>query len=190
MMKNNGLELIKINSKVRAIPEINDVERIISEHIKIRSFVVAYMDYVVLAGRYENGKFIFYNGEAFEQKYLQRIRVFNKTEELLIWRGSDGLKGRLRIDSDGENTEAVEAHQVLFGTRTDNKTLDGFTKISEERGTILVLPFNDLNIDIKRDKRKRIFIKTRNYIDYNKVHQATYIDTRFVSFTDDRDDLD
>jgi CRISPR-associated protein (TIGR03984 family) len=184
-MKNNGLKLIKLNSKAIELPPINDVTKIISEHIKINSFVVAYMDYTVLAGRYENAKFIFYKGETLEQKYLQRIRVFNKTEELLIWRTGNEFKGRLRIDGDGENTDAVEAHQVLFGT--DKKSLGDFTEIYEARGTKIILPFSDLIID---NKRKRIFIKTRNYIDYNEIHQATYVDTRFVTFTDDRDDLD
>ncbi|MEQ8189856.1 MAG: CRISPR-associated protein Csx19, partial [Candidatus Eremiobacterota bacterium] len=116
-MKNNGLELIKINSEVKYFSNIQDVKKIISEHITIKSFAVAYMDYAVLTGRYEDERFIFYNDEVFEQKFLQRIRVFNKTEELLIWRVNDGFKGRLRVDKEGENTEAVEASQVLFGTR-------------------------------------------------------------------------
>lgn len=184
MMKNNGLELIKINSEVIYFSNIENVEKVISENITMKSFVVAYMDYAVMTGRYKNGNFIFYNNETLEQKYIQRIRVFNETEELLIWRSSNGFKGRLRIDSLGEDIEAVEAHQVLFGTR--KKSLGDFTEIYEDRGTKIILPFSDLTVD----KDKRIFIKTRNYIDYNEVCQATCVDARFVSFTNGKNDLE
>lgn len=115
------------------------------------------------------------------------MRVFNKDKEMLIYRTGNGFKGRLRIDDkDGTGTAVIVANQVLFGTKKDEKSNNSYTKITEERGTSLVLPFGELDVD---DKEKRIFIKTHNYIDYNAVNQATYVDCRFVSFCDNKTDL-
>jgi CRISPR-associated protein (TIGR03984 family) len=186
-MKNNGLELITIKSEAKTLPPHLNVLDNISEMIKIDSFAIAYMDYKVLIGRYENGKFIFYNNESFEPKYLQRLRIFNNLEELLIWRSGDGFKGRIRKDNVGKEVDVVEARQVLFGTKSEPYGV--FTKIYEEQGCELLLPFN-INLDNKNKEQPRIFIKTRNYIEYlNDDCQASYGDCRFVNFTDEINDL-
>lgn len=157
--------------------------KLISQVISIKSYVVAYLDYKVLIGRYEDKAFCFSKkeDEAFKPKHIQKLRIFNETQEIFIWRSSEGLKGRLRIDETGDTTDVVDAHQVLFGTKAE--PVDGnYTKITEKRGTELILPFVLSNIDAKRN---RVFIKTRNYIDYidyNEVNQATYVDCRFVGF--------
>ena len=88
---------------------------------------------------------------------------------------------RFRQDYQGEKKEeVVEAYQALFGT--ESKDLNGYTKIEEKRGTKLILPLINLEID---DNKNRLFIKTHNYIDYNKLHQATYFDCRFVTFVNE-----
>ena len=114
--------------------------------------------------------------------------MFNHSREVLIWRtednggnGSFSYKGRMRIDGEeeGDETPIVDAHQVLWGTRA--KYLDnGFTLLTENRGTELILPFD--NLESVDDKENRVFLETRNYIGYNEIGQATYEDTRFLCY--------
>lgn len=196
----NGLELKEITSQSIPIDAIDDlsnkhINSILDEINKktplsfIRrgvgsevSFVLAYLDYKVLIGKYSNGSFSFYNNESIEPKYIQRIRIFNKVEELLLWRSEGVLKGRHRKDNEGVDTWVVDNNQVLFGTRypTNNPPSANSTTITEDRGTEISFPFEVKDID---EKENRIKIKTRNYVDYNEIHQATYIDSRFVEFT-------
>lgn len=162
-----------------------NLKDIISQRMPGKSYVVAYLDYKVLIGTFDTTGFHFYDGKTFintfKPEYIQKLRIFNKTQEIFIWRSSEGLKGRLRIDETGDTAEVVDACQVLFGTKAE--PLDGgFTKITENRGTELTLPFSNLSIN-EDYKRNRVFIKTRNYIGYNEVNQATYIDCRFVGFS-------
>ena len=191
-MEENGLKLIKTGSTVtcpfESKPDENP-EDVLIENIKEKSFAVVWLDYKVLIGTWDGKNFQFYADETFENKYLQRMRVFNKDREMLIYRTGNGFKCRLRIDDkDGKETEAIVAKQVLFGTKKDESCKDSsYIKITEERGTSLVLPFG--GIDKVDDKEKRIFIKTHNYIDYNAVNQATYVDCRFISFCDNETDL-
>lgn len=179
----NGLHLHQIKSKSTPVPcgNIGNLEEFISQQISGNSFVVAYLDYKVIIGRFEDKKFQFYNGENLELKYVQRLRVFNEAQELLIWRSSDGLGGRSRTDEAGNDTYVVDARQVLFGTEAtflDNN----YTKISEKRGTELTLPFSGIDTMNEKSKKNRVCIKTRNYIKPNDVHQVTYEDCRFVCF--------
>jgi len=177
----NGLELKNISSTYEPFPSDSSIWSYVQDKFGAeRSFIVAYLDYKVLIGTYENDDYNFYENEAIEAKYIQRLRVFNESKELHLWRTSEGLKGRLRMDSEENGSEVVDAYQVLFGTRSEPS--GNYTKISEERGTELFLPFHDLEIDVKKEKRIRIAVKTRNYIDYNNVFQATYIDCRFMGF--------
>jgi CRISPR-associated protein (TIGR03984 family) len=147
------------------------------------SFVVAYLDYKVLIGKFTNGSFSFFNNETIEPKYIQRIRIFNKNEELLLWRSEGILKGRYRKDDDGVEVWAVDNYQVLFGTNYPKNNPPGSdsTTIIEDRGTEINLPFEVKNIDVSN--KNRVKIKTRNYIGFNEVFQATYTDNRFVEFT-------
>jgi CRISPR-associated protein (TIGR03984 family) len=187
----NGLELIERGSVVtdpfESKPDENP-ENVLMENIKEKSFAVVWLDYKVLIGTWDGKDFQFYNDETFENKYLQRMRVFNKDREMLVYRTGGGFKGRLRIDDkDGKGAEVIVAKQVLFGTKKDESCKDSnYTKITEKRGTSLVLPFGGLDV---YNKKKRVFIKTHNYIDYNAVNQATYVDCRFVSFCSNETDL-
>lgn len=181
MLKNNGLELIKIKSTVMPIEITKSLKEEIAERIKSDAYVVAYLDYKVLIGRFKNGEFEFYDNEQFEDRFVQRIRIFNKDIELYVWRTNDNsFKGRLRVDNEsGEKTDVVDAYQVIFGTKAER--LGDYSKLIEERGTELIVPFKDISIN---DKRKRLFLKTRNYIGYNQMYQAGYIDCRFLEIID------
>lgn len=178
----NGLKLIELNSYAESVNDIDQdkLDALLSESFANKCYVVAWLDYKVLIGTWENEAFQFYQDEQFEYKYIQRLRAFDQQTEFLVWRSNGSLKGRLRTDDlSGTGTMVVVAHQVLFGT--ESQALGTcFTKISEVRGTKLILPFSNIKVD---DKHNRVFIKTHNYVKFNSVHQATYTDCRFVAFT-------
>lgn len=176
----NGLKLIVIKSNAKPV-EVDNIFKLTQQHFNSSAYLVAYLDYKVLIGLYHPKKrqMIFADGETLESKYIQKLRVFDSSKELLIWRSKDRLKGRIRIDGEGEEIEVVEANQVLWGTRLVD-IRNNFAEITEDRGTTLILPITNLDID---NHIKRIFIKTRNYIGYTPNYQATYIDCRFVGFS-------
>lgn len=188
-MEANGLNIIKLdtNSQYFILKKADELTPILKEKFSKKSYVIAYLDYEVLIGTLENNAFNFFNSKQIEYKYIQKMRVFNAYQELYIWRTRDGFKSRLRVDERiGEGKqEAVIAKQALFGTIARKLDSD-FTKITEERGTTIILPFSDLSVN---EEMKRIFIKTHNYIGYNNVNQATYTDCRFVCFCDETNDL-
>lgn len=192
----NGLTLYCLLSQAKPLPErtladlptADALVTVIDEHLKTDSFFVAYTDYRVIIGRYTNKMFAFYPLATEEQiapKYLQKLRIFNQDEELLFWRSGQTLRGRYRKDGEGKEAEVVEAHQVLFGTKKGKHSNETFTEITEDRGTSLILPFTGFALN---DATQRIFLKTHNYIGYNAVHQATYVDCRFVGFAEKQGD--
>lgn len=193
-MEANGLKLLKqVCTKVQPLnTDENNLKSVLAEHLKMPYFAVAYLDYKVLIGRWKNKAFQFFNNEEFENRYIQKLRVFNEAQEALIWRTHTGFKGRLRTDHEGtERMDIVVAHQVLFGTKKGEKKNcdEHFTEITEDRGTSLVLPFGNLKFDDKGGLISRIRIKTHNYVGYNEVNQACYVDCRFVNFTDGTNSL-
>lgn len=180
-IKNNRPHLRAIKSTITPVHPVHtdDLRSLVSGKISGNAFVVAYLDYKVIIGKCADNTFQFYNNEEFESKYIQRLRVFNETQEFLAWRTRDGFMGRYREDGKGDEVRVVDAHQVLFGTRAE-KLPGGYTRISEARGTELILPFAEIGaVD---EGKRRVFIRTRNYIGYTETGQATYEDCRFVEF--------
>jgi len=191
MLEANGLKLHTIKSKA-AVPErlavnsLDDIkEYIIKKYINANSLVVAYLDYTVLVGRYKSNNFEFYKDHTLEPAYIQRLRIFNQAEELLLWRAGSGFRGRYRKDGDGDEAAVVDAMQVLFGTSCEPVGND-YTRLSEQRGTEIILPFKELSVNTAKN---RVFVMTRNYIGYNGAYQATYEDCRFTGFYHDDKEL-
>jgi len=189
--------LIKVKSKVEGHDQVyslrtaDELAGFIRSNFIGSGFCVAYLDYQVLVGRYEKmdeteeagGNMLFCRGQQIEPRFLQRLRVFNQERELFIWWGYDGFRWRLRIDGDagdaqeGEEIDVVEAEQILWSTRSESND-EGWTRIYEDRGTEIILPGENLIVD--RDNRVKLL--TRNYIEYNDLGQAGYVDCRFVKF--------
>lgn len=145
------------------------------------AFVIAYLDYKIIAGRYGNDKFLFLDNDLLEEKFIKRIRVFNKYAEFHAWRTKNCFHVRYRSDDyTKSDVEIIVAEQVIFGTECKTRD-DGYSEIFEERGTRIVLPFQINQFD---NNLNRLFLKTHNYIGYNSVFQASYVDCRFVAFTD------
>jgi CRISPR-associated protein (TIGR03984 family) len=192
---NNGLKLIKIktikeeprNLSVNELDCLNSSEFIskINEiGLENNTFdVVGYFDQKVLIGNYKNHCFSFYNNEDPEIKFIQKLRIFNIKEEYLIWRSSGGYKMRHKIDSEGPGNEeeAVDSYQALSGTRSE-KLNDGYVSLFEDRGTKIIMPEPPGFGAGINDEKRRVFIKTRNYIKYNDSSEAYYYDCRFVEF--------
>jgi len=180
-----GLELTRFPSQAMPIKEFGQktLHAQLNENFE-DAYVVVWLDYKVLIGQWSKQDFHFFDGETFEFKYVQRMRVFNTIKEILVWRTGGGWKGRLRIDREGEIVDVVIAHQLLFGTQKGKHSNALFTEIEEKRGTKLILPLSNLNFDKEGYLNPRVFIKTHNYIKPNSIGQATYFDCRFVAFTD------
>jgi CRISPR-associated protein (TIGR03984 family) len=175
-MKANGLELHEIKSKT-VLFKIGNLKEALSI-FNSTGYIVVYLDYKVLIGKVNSENLEFYKDERIKEKYIQKLRIFNRDRELLIWRDNNELKGRLRIDGEGQTIYAVDANQVLWGTKKE-KLGNGWIKLKEDRGTELIIPYDE-NVEID-DKKNRLFILTRNYIDSEEI-QATYFDCRFVDF--------
>jgi len=187
----NGLNLIQIKSSVKndfrniEFAKYNELENFLSENFIGGGFVIAYLDYKVIIRNYNNGKITFIEDEEpFEPEFIQKLRLFDSNKELFLWRTEGKWKARLRTDEEGEDVSVVDANQVLFGTKGEDVGNE-FTKLTEDRGTEIILPFEikNLNDDFKKDNCNRVKINTRNYINYNELGQAGYADCRFVKFT-------
>ncbi len=183
--KANNLKLINLgSSSVQYSGLDNDkLEPLLKELFVDNSYVVAWLDYKVLIGTCSKGSLRFCDGETFDYKHIQRLRVFNRQKELLLWRNNGKWNARARNDDlAGKGATAVVAEQVVVGT--DARPINGmFTEISEKRGAKLNIPFTNIKVDDKQRLLERVFIKTHNYVKTNTVHQASYFDCRFVEFT-------
>lgn len=179
MLNQNGLKLHEIYSEVRTIDKIVDLEQTLKDTFGEDGFVVAYMTDKILIGKYLGNSLNFPSNHSFDPRFLLRVRVFNQSRELLLWNTGSTLQGRVRIDGQGEKTYVVDAPQLLWGTDYEHIG-NGYTRIFEQRGTELLLPLPDLRID---QNKRRVFIKTRNYIEFNPTtHLASYCDCRFIDF--------
>lgn len=191
MQSKNGLTLEAIKTTIipydkLSFGDFEDLQSKIEQLFNNDGYVTVYLNYEVLIGKFEGKNLIFYNNERFEPKYLQKIRIFNENKELYLWKVSEDIfKGRLRVDNQGEEKNVIDAKQILWGTMAETLN-DGWSKIYEERGTALIIPFDKLAID---NYKQRIKINTRNYIDYNELGQAGYVDSRFVSFINGNDNI-
>lgn len=150
----------------------------LSKHFNHDGYAVLYLDNKILVGNFSQGQFVFYNNEQPKIEFIQKMRIFNTQQEIYCWRSNGKLKGRLKIDDNCTANEYVDADQILFGTDLE-KLNNGYCKLKEERGMEIIMP--DLGFTVNAGK-KRVAIKTRNYIDYTNNWQATYVDCRFVEF--------
>lgn len=201
-MKEKALELspVKVSSaecKPHELSDFSTLETLAHDSFGDTGFGVFYLDNEVLVGKYDGKRFYFYGDKFPKLRFLQKMRLFNLNKELLLWRtkwkeDSGNFASRLRVDDEGERTEAIDAWQLLWGKAT--KLDENFTELSDNRGMKIVVPLKDTEVN----DGERLFIKTRNYITYEtdetktdeseaadlSYMQASYFDSRFVSFTD------
>lgn len=183
----NGLELIKLKKTDPEKLAASKIDEIISNCSGSDYSVVAYLDNEVLIGKLINKQFRFFkNTDDSFFSFIQKIRIFNESEEILFWRNGKTLIGRRRIDETGEDISVVEAEQIIYGTKKESLSSNTpnitFIKLTEDRGTEIILPDNTDNNYSVNENTKRIAVKTRNYIDYSETGIASYVDCRFVCF--------
>ncbi|HOV21796.1 MAG TPA: CRISPR-associated protein Csx19 [bacterium] len=175
----NEIGCIKKIKSIVELPDdkidiLNNIENFIKNNIS-DGYIVVWLNYAIFIGKIEKN-FIFHNGKTPDFSHLLQLRAFNKDKEIFIWRSSSNTyKCRIRIDNEGENTEVIDAQQVIWGTKSKNLQ-DGFSEIYEDRGIKLIVPFNNL----KLNNNRRLMLKTRNYIRHNEIGQAGFFDSRFV----------
>ena len=158
-----------------------------------KSIFFAWLDYKVISGIFENSNLYFYKDNLLDKKYLQKIRIFDISKELMIWRVKDGFKGRFIIDHINNENEfncytdnyekcdfdVIAAYQKLFGTKIKESN-NKFTTITEDRGTTITLPLTGISTDKNNEIKHPVWLKTYNYVERNSIDQATYFDCRFV----------
>lgn len=173
------------------LSEFSSLETLVRDKFGDEGFCVFYLDNEVLFGKYYGSNFLFFERDHPKLKYIQKMRLFNQEKELLLWRkrwkGQSGdFAFRLRVDEEGEDVDVVEAMQILWGTAAGQTPDKNFTELSEKRGMKLNIPLKDFVVN--DGEETRLFVLTRNYITYEtddpSYMQASYFDSRFVSFTD------
>lgn len=145
-------------------------------------YILVYLDYEVQIGKYQNNIITFYRGELKETEYIKKIRIFDRHRELMFWRtGKNTFRGRFVDESraDGEKMPVIQARQIIWGTLKESSKdgLPGWTLITEKRGTALAVPLENITVD---EHKKRVKIRTHNYIGFNELGQAGYMDSRIV----------
>lgn len=186
-MTANKLELKHIGAMTESLKQVavGALTTTLANYFPENGLVTVYLDHSVLIGKWV-GDFQFPDDQAIEEQFIQKIRVFNPTQEFYAWRTTQGFNGRFRKDNfEGSGVDVVVAEQVLLGTKM-KKNAAGFTAIFEQRGACLTIPFENIAVV---EKQQRIFIKTHHYLEYNPMGQAGYADCRFVAFTDGKKDL-
>jgi CRISPR-associated protein (TIGR03984 family) len=143
-------------------------------------YAVCWLHYGVLIGLIRGSKIQYPEGIPDYEHQLVRMRIFNQHKEWHIWKSENNYHVRYREENTAEGDDAIftDRELVLWGTQC-HPLKPPFQEVSERRGTGLVLP-NELG-KIENDKT-RFVLKTRNYIAYNEIGQAGYVDSRFVDF--------
>jgi len=146
------------------------------------------MHHGICLGIYENGEFVMPASLPLQPEHLRSVRVFDRDSECYVWKSSmdseDIFRLRIRQDEEDHNgeQEAIEASQLLWGTRLEECPEDSNWKIlKEERGIELRVHKSLIPASFTVNKSNRLWLITRNYIDYTPVGQAGYVDCRFVS---------
>ncbi len=106
---------------------------------------------------------------------MEKIRIFNEDEELLLIREEEGFRGRHILDEAGKGTYAVDSASPLWGERVEAEGLpEGFVCLQDAaRGITLRLPYEGPG--------KRLLLVTRSYIRSDaKTGLSGYGDVRYL----------
>jgi len=94
-----------------------------------------------------------------EDAHVMELRIFNKEEELYVWRENEQLKGRFRSDGKGEVVDIVHVNMRLRSVVAK--------RLFETLGT---------------EREDKVGVRTRQYLDYDDLGQVKYTDIRFLEF--------
>lgn len=123
-------------------------------------WAVLWQHHNVFTGKVTNGMVHWLEGEPeLEDTHLVRLRAFNEDVEYHFWRSGQEIRGRLRSDGSGDQTEYIDTAMIVR--------------------SVVAKPLKSQQKFALGD----ISICTRNYIGYNAdTCQAGYVDSRFVNF--------
>ncbi|MGQ9558585.1 MAG: type III-D CRISPR-associated protein Csx19 [Desulfurispora sp.] len=122
-------------------------------------------------------------------QHLHSLRLFTPEQEFYIWAQRTGSGNvfhyRWRTEMDikpnkARLTDYVDARQLLWGKVEYYDPKTGRVEMYAGRGIRFSLPAQLIKSQVKRGSP--IWLHTRNYIAYNELGQAGYVDCRFIQF--------
>ena len=93
------------------LSDFASLKSLINTKFPHKGFCVSYLDNEVLIGKYDGNELKFYQNKLPEPQFIQKLRLFNETQELLLWRKKwkdtcGEFAFRLRVDEDGIGRDA------------------------------------------------------------------------------------
>lgn len=154
------------------------------------TFVMLY--HLVALGIYQDKKFILPYEETITAGNLRFLRIFDEEKECFVWRNEDDPIGvfRLRYRLDGKSinqkSDVIVAKQLLWGTKIIEapEAGVGWKLLMEDRGIQILIHQKLLPDNFKISPENRLWLVTKNYVDYTDIYQASYVDSRFVKIVD------
>ena len=198
-MRNKGMQMLRLKKNPPQI--ITGEWETIQEHIQneftgktAATFVT--MQHGICMGSYVQGEFIMPDSLPLEPLYLRSIRVFDDNNACYVWHSSMDAPGifRMRVILDQEMNDtdeimhAIEARQMLWGTALVKCPDDpAWYLLKEDRGIELLIHHSLLPGNVEVTTKNRLWLITHNYVDYNDMGQAGYVDCRFVKIRSERE---
>ncbi len=170
-MKITTIKTIKETKELaqeQIIPEITTIF-----HSKT-AYVLQHTSHSVDIGYLKSGIITFYEGRQFDPSDFNDLRVFNEEKEVHIIRKKEKIIARLRKDGQGEDTDIFDQKVMVLG-ETQKELSEEWKEFSENRGTRIVLPLKDAQV-------QNTFYKARNYIQYTKDGELCFKDARLCGF--------
>lgn len=128
----------------------------------------------VIWGKVENGNWIMTTVEpSCRLETLQELRLFNKHEEIYIWRTGREWRCRRIADNEGsQSCDVIQEHHILWGTKGE-LTKDGFTVLTDgSQGLRHVLPIDASKVN---EKNIRPALRVHHYLQIDEATSVTYI---------------
>ncbi len=170
-----------ISSKWKALPQDWNQEAILAQFQHAQA--VAWFHHALYFGSLQNGRLTFPEMTDSDKsidwhKHLVRLRIFDSNQEVHIWREAGGLRGRWRLDGQGDSVPYIDSKAPLLGAIVADPADDKAITLKEDRGwnKKVPLPASHQNGSI------HLFLQTRHYLEVHPdTHQMGYVDARFVS---------
>jgi len=145
------------------------------DHFCRNGRVILYLDNKIVWGYFQDSAFRFAEQEDFDPVNLQKLRLYDREGEFLIWRVEPGIfRARLRDDTSGGKCLVHDSFPLLAGSSIDDAGR-GFQLVREDRGVRFHLPLEESSCigDLR--------LHLRYYLDFQEhSDQAEYVDVRFV----------
>lgn len=173
----------------------NNLAQLVEKHFYNRlAGTIITMHHGICLGSYKDESFNMPPDLELAPNYLLSLRVFTQDKEFYMWqsdREEPGLfRYRLREDKEADREEcnvqeAIETCQMLWGSSLKfYQARPDWALLQEKRGTSLRITSDLINLG-KIGKDNRLWLITRNYINYTPVGQAGYIDSRWVKLVEE-----